>query len=122
MQTPGRDTLRQRVQARISASEQTLFLRKDFKDLGSYDEVGRALRQLVQSNHLLRISSGVYVRCEISPIDGKLAPLNDLTELTEEAFNRLAGSGRAIDAKAYPKPIPTGRAISLRERVRHREE
>lgn len=42
------ETLEIRLSKRINRKRSNVFLRADFDDLGGYDQVGRALRQLVR--------------------------------------------------------------------------
>lgn len=41
-------TIADRVEARIKRSKRDVFLREDFDDLGGYDQIGRALRQMCE--------------------------------------------------------------------------
>jgi len=50
---------------RIERQRRDVLLRSDFADLGGYDHVGRALRQLVQVGRLLKIGSGLYARAAV---------------------------------------------------------
>jgi hypothetical protein len=42
------DSLQGRLEKHIARKRGDVFLRTDFDDLGGYDQVGRALRQLVE--------------------------------------------------------------------------
>ena len=46
-------------------------MRSDFADLGGYDQVGRALKQLVDDEQLVRIGKGLYTRARPSVVTGK---------------------------------------------------
>lgn len=63
--------LRQRVSQRVTRSKKEVFLRSDFADLGGYDQVGRALRQLVNDGALVRIGKGLYTQARPSAVTGK---------------------------------------------------
>ena len=54
------ETLEARLLKRIDRKRGDVFLRADFGDLGGYDQVGRALRQLVREGRLVRIGQGLY--------------------------------------------------------------
>ena len=65
-----------------------MFLRADFDDLGGYDQVGRALRGLVQKGQLLKLGYGIYT----------LSLIHILT-LTPEEFDmvvKMRASGRTF--------------------------
>jgi hypothetical protein len=47
-------------------------LRGDIKDIADYDQVGRALRELVQEGLLIKIGYGLYARARINRITGNV--------------------------------------------------
>jgi hypothetical protein len=49
------ETLETRLLNRIERKRGDVFLRADFEDLGGYDRVGRALRNIVRQGRLLRV-------------------------------------------------------------------
>lgn len=55
-------SLKQQVEQQISRTKQDVFLRADFEQLGGYDQVGRALRELVTEGKLLKIGYGLYAK------------------------------------------------------------
>ena len=67
-------SIKTRIQKRLNRSRRYVFLRTDFKDMAGYDQVGRALRDLVKEGELLRVGYGVYTKARINPITGKLMP------------------------------------------------
>ena len=69
-------TILKRVQARVKRSKCSVFLRSDFKDLADYDQVGRALRNIVSDGLLMKIGYGLYVRTRVNRITGKSMPDN----------------------------------------------
>ena len=62
--------LRERVKARIARSRDSVFLTREFRDLGGQDQVLRVLRRLVQRGELVRLGYGVYGRAIRSRLDG----------------------------------------------------
>ena len=56
------ETLETRLLKRIDRKRGDVFLRADFEDLGGYDQVGRALRQLVRDGRLVKVGQGLYAR------------------------------------------------------------
>ena len=69
-------TILSRVKTRVKRSKRSVFLRSDFKDIADYDQIGRALRQLVQQKLVMKIGYGLYVRARVNRITGKLMPDN----------------------------------------------
>lgn len=51
-----------RIQTRLKHSKPYVFTRGDFKDLAGYDQIGRALRELVKEGQLLKVGYGVYTK------------------------------------------------------------
>ncbi len=63
--------LKQKITQRLKRSKREVFLRSDFADFGGYDQVGRALKQLVDEGKLVRIGKGLYTRARPSAVTGK---------------------------------------------------
>lgn len=63
--------LKQKITLRIKRSKKEVLLRSDFSDLGGYDQVGRALKQLLDAGQLVRIGKGLYTRARPSAVTGK---------------------------------------------------
>ena len=114
-------SLEKRVATRILRKKATIFLRRDFEDLGGYDQVGRSLRRLTARGQLVRIGYGVYARAVVSPISGKTIPAKPLPALAAEALARLGVEMEPSHfAKAYnagaTTQVPTGRVMTVRGR------
>lgn len=115
-------SLKERVAYRITRSKLNVFVREDFVDLGGYDQIGRALRELVGKQRLIKIGYGLYARAQTSPLSGKSIPAKTLSTLAKEALTRL---GIAISPSSFEQAynsglstqVPTGRVIAVKERV-----
>jgi hypothetical protein len=120
-----RDTLKIQMAKRIECMRRDVFLRADFDDLGGYDQVGRALRQLVIEGRLLRIGSGLYSRTRPSTLDGAPTSVKGLRDLADEALRRLGirTSPTRLE-KAYSEghttQVPSGRRVAVNRRVRRK--
>ena len=122
MPPPRPQPLEKRIAQRVARKKFNVFLRRDFKDLGGYDQVGRALRRLTAKGQLVKIGYGLYARTTLSPISGKTVAAKPLPLLALEANERL-------DAEAIPSTlaqannagagtqVPTGRVIAVRSRI-----
>lgn len=113
-------TIKSRIQTRVKRSKRSVFLRNDFKDIADYDQVGRALRNLVSAGLLMKIAYGVYVRARVNRITGKLMPDNPagadgvVIEVMEKLgvdyeFDKLSNSsllGESTQIPAKVKVIP----------------
>jgi hypothetical protein len=119
------ENLETRVMKRIARKRCDVFLRADFKDLGGYDQVGRALRGLVRNGRLLKLGQGLYTRAAPSPFDGSPAPVKGLRAVAAEALKRLGVETSPTKfEKAYSTgktdQVPAGRVIAVRKRVRRK--
>ena len=113
------------IERKVARSKRNVFLRGDFVGLGSYDAVGRALRQMIQSGRLVQIGYGLYAKAERSPFSGKATPLVGIKRLATEALARL---GKTVVSSSFETAynsgrstqVPTGRTLAVRDRVRRR--
>ena len=115
-------TLESRITYRVKRNADSVFLRKDFADIGGYDQVGRILRQLVNKGLLIDLGYGVYARTKRSSVTGKLVPEKPLPELAKEAMKKQGVKTAPTEAeKAYNEgrstQVPTGRVIGVNRRV-----
>ena len=116
------ETLKQKILERIARKRTDVFFRKDFKDLAGYDQVGRALRQLVREGQLVKIGYGLYARAKRSSLSGKTIPNKTLPKLATEALNRLnvkvspSQSNRDYN-EGRTTQVPTGRVIGVGQRI-----
>ncbi|MBP2836904.1 DUF6088 family protein [Dickeya parazeae] len=93
-------TIKARIQSRLKRSKRYVFTRDDFKDLAGYDQVGRALRELVKEGQLLKVGYGVYTKARKNVITGKLMPASPggSAAVVIEALERLKVDYRLADA------------------------
>ncbi len=84
-------TIKNRIKRRISSSKSKVFIRSDFtgQKFGSYSQVDRALKELVNEAVLVKMGYGVYVKAEISPLSGKPIPTIFLTEVGLQVMKKL---------------------------------
>ncbi len=122
MVPPRPQPLEKRIARRIARKKANVFLRRDFEDLGGYDQVGRALRCLTAKGRLVKIGYGLYARTAISPISGRTVVAKPLPSLALEALERLdvqampSTFAQANSAGASAQ-VPTGRVIAVRSRI-----
>jgi len=84
-------TLRQKIEKRISAKRDAVFLTREFADLSGERQVLRTLRKLVDDGKLVRLGYGVYGRAEQSRLSGKpiLAARGGFIGASREALTKL---------------------------------
>ena len=94
--------LKQKIALRIKLSKKEVFLRSDFTDLGGYDQVGRALKQLLNTGQLVRIGKGLYTRARPSVVTGKptIAVPGGFKAASRAALTRLGYQWAPSDAEA----------------------
>jgi hypothetical protein len=115
-------TLKEKILLRISLKRDKVFLRDDFDDLGGYDQVGRALKQLIEENKILKIGYGLYAKTKISPINGTITPQASLPELAWEALTKLGvnvspSKSLMMYNSGKTTQVPTGRVVAVDKRV-----
>ena len=109
MRTP---TLEFRIREKIRKSRRIVFLRSDFKALGDYDQIGRALRGLEAQGRLARIGQGLYAKARPNRITGKtmLAAPGGFDQVSKEALSRLGArwepTGAERDYQSGSTQIP----------------
>lgn len=67
-------TTKDRIQSRLNRSKRYVFTRDDFRDIAGYDQVGRALRTLVNEGKLMKVGYGVYTKAVVTSSLGKSCP------------------------------------------------
>ena len=116
-------TLKSKVQYRISRSKDNVFTPGDFLDLSGRDQVGRALRQLVAEEKLIRFGYGLYAKTRKSPYTGEMLPATGLPNLAYEALTNKLGitvlpsTGLRLYNEGKSTQVPTGRVIGVSEPV-----
>ena len=118
--------MEQRIASEIRRRRRVdVFLRRDFEDVGNYDQVGRALRALTKRGNLIRLGQGIYGRAAPSVLDGKPALVKGIQRMTEEALGRLGvKTSLSSLATAYNEgrttQVPSGRVVAVDKRVRRK--
>lgn len=83
-------TLTEFVAERIASNRRAAaFVREDFPDLGGYDQIGRALRELVKRGKLVRVGYGIYGKARSSTVTGKPVLVKPLVTIAAEGMRKL---------------------------------
>ena len=66
-------------------------MRSDFNKLAGYDQIGRALRQLISEGSLIKVGYGLYAKARLNRITGNpmLSAKGGFAQVAEEALSRL---------------------------------
>jgi hypothetical protein len=67
-------TAADRISLKIKRSRRYVFERKDFENFASYDQVGRALNQLIDKCELMKLGYGLYTKARLNSLTDKLMP------------------------------------------------
>lgn len=103
---------------RIRVSEDPLFLREDFDDLGDAEAVDAVLERLREAEVILPVSDGVYARTSYSEIWGKILPEESVVLIARRYAERVGArlvptrSDRAYLAGRSTQ-VATGRVIGV---------
>lgn len=120
--TMARLSLKLQITKRIQRSKRQVFLRDDFSDLADYDQVGRALLQLVREGLLLKIGYGLYAKARLNQftLRPSLAAPGGFNQVAAEALTRLGVAWQSSDANlAYTQgavQIPTSVQVKVKKR------
>ncbi|GAB4223944.1 MAG: DUF6088 family protein [Gammaproteobacteria bacterium] len=78
-----------------------VFTRQDFVKLADYDQVGRALRTLVQEGYLIKIGYGLYAKSRINRITGQpmIAAQGGFQQVAQEALDLLGVTWQPSDSE-----------------------
>lgn len=98
---PRRQTLQEKIEARIARKRDDVFLSREFMDLGGEDQVLRALRKLVKDGRLVRLGYGVYGRAIRSRLSGEpiLYNTNGFAGAARQALNKLGVEWEPAEAE-----------------------
>lgn len=117
------NSLKSKVKYRISRNAGVVFVPADFSDLSDRDQVGRALRELVREDVLIRFGRGLYAKARRSSLNNKLVPAKPLPELAREALTQKLGIEVVSSQEqtnynsGQSTQVPTGRLIAVKGRV-----
>jgi len=120
------DNLKKRIYKSVKRRKPEVYLRADFAGLAGYDQVGRALRELVRDGALVRVGYGLYAKATYSPLAGdRPVPRVGIRRLGEEALRKLNVGVRASMAElsyneGQTTQVPSGRVIAIDKRVRRK--
>lgn len=73
-----------KIETSVSRSKSNVFLRKDFKACGGYDQIGRVLRDLIANGKLVKVEYGIYARSEPISFTENSVPVIPLMEIGME--------------------------------------
>ena len=117
------DSIEYKALKRLKKVRGTVVLRQDFEDLGSYRQVSRVFKRLMDDNKLIKIGAGIYAKTSIS---GRFdAPVLNVTfrQLCKEALTRKGiqwepGTAEREYNEGLSTQVPARTIIRLKSRFR----
>ncbi|NRD75437.1 S-adenosylhomocysteine hydrolase [Shewanella sp. VB17] len=64
------------IYQKVKRSRRYVFERKDFDGIASYDQIGRALNQLIDRGEIMKLGYGLYTKARVNSLTGRLMPTN----------------------------------------------
>jgi hypothetical protein len=103
-------SIKDRINKSIKASKANVFIRADFKKFGGYDQVGRALKEVIEAGNLVKMGYGVYSKTEKSVLSGKPIPVATITEAGLEVMKKL---GVKADVGYFARQYRDGKTTQI---------
>jgi hypothetical protein len=116
------------IRARIAGKRgEDVFLPSEFRDVGSEDQVSRALRSLVRAKRLVKLGYGVYARACVSRLSGEpiLFCPGGFLGAAQQALTKLGVAWEMTEAqKAYNEgrstQVPVNPVVRIKGRFARR--
>lgn len=118
-----RDSLQARIEERIAACREDVFLTREFNDLGDKRQLLRALNKSVADGELIRLGYGVYGRATRSRLTGQpmLDTKGGFLGAARQALTKLGVSWDLTDwEKAYNEGLSTQVPVNPRVKIKGR--
>jgi len=120
-------TLKTKISEKIrKAKSKNVFIRDDFKSLGGYDQIGRALKELTKEGRLIKIGYGLYAKAIKSSLTGNpmIASDSGFWGVSEEALKRLKVKWRVapIDDEKFGTQVRANAAVIVESRFNRKIE
>ena len=117
------DSIEYKALKRLKKIRGTVVLREDFEDLGSYRQISRIFKALIDTNKLLKIGAGTYAKTSVS--DTFDMPVLNVTfrQLCKEALTRKGvewepGTAEREYNEGLSTQVPARTVIRLKSRYR----
>jgi hypothetical protein len=103
-------SIKDRVEKSIKVSKAKVFIRADFERFGGYDQVGRALRELIVAKELVKVGYGVYVKAKISSISGNPIPTVTMVDVGLQLMKKM---GVKADIGKFARDYRDGKSTQI---------
>lgn len=110
---------------RLKTIRGNIVLRKDFNEFGSYRQISRALKRLIEAKKLVKIGTGIYAKSYISKYTELPLVKNGIDSTLREALKRLGvayepGSAEEAYNEGKTTQVPVLNMVKLKSRCRRR--
>ncbi|MBB71890.1 MAG: hypothetical protein CMF50_05775 [Legionellales bacterium] len=125
MKVAYRDSIEYKALQLVEKSADRVLLRKDFSHLGSYRQVSRALKKLIEKKRLVKIGHGIYAKAyESKYLDVPLIE-GGFDIAAREALNRMGvdwkpGSAEEAYNARQTQQVPVQNVVRLKSRLRRK--
>lgn len=118
-----RDSIEYKALQRIKKIRGNVVLRQDLIGLGSYRQVSRVFKKLIESNSLVKIGSGVYAKAYFSKDLNRSLIQGTFGQVCKEALTRLGvrwepGTAEQKYNAGLSTQVPARTVIQLKSRYR----
>lgn len=125
MKTAYKDSIEYKTIQRLNRLRAAVLLREDFEDLGSYRQISRVLRVLIQKGKLAKIGQGLFVKAYPSSYSDTPLIKGGFDTICREALNRLniewePGSAEQAYNNGESTQIPAQNIVKLKSRLRRK--
>lgn len=121
------NSIQARIDERLAASSDDVFLTREFNDLGDKRQVLRALSKTVAGGKLIRLGYGVYGRAERSSLSGQpmLAAPQGFVGASRQALDKLgicweAGQWEQAYNAGQTTQVPVNAVVRIKGRFNRR--
>lgn len=119
------DSLRYKLLQRLENTKKNVLLRSDFADLGSYRQISRGIKALINDKKLVKIGSGVYAKAYNSQYTKLPLITGGSTNAFIEALERLGvkwelGSAAQAYNSGESTQVPVRFIVKLKSRCRRK--
>ena len=109
----------------IKKSLNRALLRKDFSHLGSYRQVSRTLKKLIEQKQLAKLGFGIYAKAYVSEYIEEPLIEDGFDVVAREVLNRIGaqwepGSAEQAYNSGQSQQVPTQNVVRLRSRFRRK--
>lgn len=125
MRTKYKESLEFKILNRIKSIRGSVVLRQDFKSLGSYRQVSRVIKKLIEAKKLVKIGAGIYAKAYLSKYSSIPLIKNGTDATLREALKRLEIDFELSAAEreynqGQTTQLPVGNVVRLKNRCRRR--